>query len=72
MNARRFIRVSAGLALFALAAACGKDDTAAPGGGAVPDFLLTDVNPASATYAEPVSPRDYLEVVSAWYFGSAT
>ena len=38
----------------------------------MPDFTLTDVNPASATKDQGVSPRDYLEQVSAWYFGHAT
>lgn len=36
------------------------------------DFAIRDVNPASARYDEPVSPRDYLGRVSAWYFGHAT
>jgi hypothetical protein len=34
----------------------------------VPDFTLVDINPASARLDESVSPRDYLEVVSGWYF----
>ena len=38
----------------------------------VSDFLLTDVNPDSATYGEGVSPRDFQQQVSAWYFGHAT
>jgi hypothetical protein len=38
----------------------------------VPDFSLLDVNPASPTANQPVSPRDYLMRVSAWYFGHAT
>jgi hypothetical protein len=38
----------------------------------VSDFSLLDVNPNSTTYEESVSPRDYLEQVSAWYFGHAT
>ena len=45
-----------------------------PGEGeaaAMPDFLLTDVNTASATANQGVSPRDYLEQVSGWYFGTA-
>lgn len=33
-----------------------------------PDFSLQDVNTASSTYQQPVSPRDYLEQVSGWYF----
>ncbi len=38
----------------------------------VPDFALVDVNPTSSTYNQPVSPRDYLQEVSGWYFGHAT
>lgn len=39
-----------------------------PGANALPDFLLADLNPNSARYGELVSPRDYLEEVSGWYF----
>jgi hypothetical protein len=46
------------------------------GGGlmaeAVPDFSLVDMNPASATYGQAVSPHDHLGRVSAWYFGHST
>ena len=38
----------------------------------VSDFMLTDVNPTSSTYGEAVSPRDFQQQVSAWYFGHAT
>jgi len=38
----------------------------------VVDFSLLDVNPNSATHDQPVSPRDYMQKVSAWYFGHAT
>ena len=41
-------------------------------GEAVADFSLLDVNSTSATYDQGVSPRDYLQQVSAWYFGHAT
>ena len=37
-----------------------------------PDFALVDVNATSSTHNQAVSPRDYLEQVSAWYFGHAT
>lgn len=43
----------------------------AVGAGIVPDFALTDVNSTSSTYNQEVSPRDYLEQVSGWYFGHA-
>ncbi len=49
-------------------------DATSSGGddGVVPDFELIDVNTNSATYNQPVSPRDYLEMVSGWYFTHAT
>jgi hypothetical protein len=67
------------LALLLLAVAACNDDPAAPsnGGGdlpegVVPDVALRDVNATSATFDQDVSPRDYLQKVSAWYFGHAT
>ena len=39
-----------------------------PGPNAVPDFLLADINPNSSTMGQNVSPRDYLQQVSGWYF----
>lgn len=42
------------------------------GTGQVPDFSLVDVNATSSSYGDPVSPRDYLMQVSAWYFAHAT
>lgn len=36
---------------------------------AAPDFSLVDVNPNSSRHGEQVSPRDYLQQVSAYYFG---
>lgn len=41
-------------------------------GEAMPDFVLIDVNPTSATYNQDVSPRDYLGQVSGWYFTYST
>ena len=38
----------------------------------VPGFGLVDVTPASATYNQTVSPRDYLGQVSAYYFVRTT
>jgi hypothetical protein len=40
-------------------------------GTPMPDFTLVDVNPGSATYNQGVSPSDYLQQVSGWYFGGA-
>ncbi|NLF68767.1 MAG: hypothetical protein GX575_06885 [Candidatus Anammoximicrobium sp.] len=37
-----------------------------------PDLSLLDVNSASSTYQQAVSPRDYLEQVSGWYFANGT
>ena len=42
------------------------------GANAQPDFHLTDVNTTSTSFDTAVSPRDYLEEVSAWYFGHST
>jgi hypothetical protein len=43
-----------------------------PSDDALPDFSLVDVNANSARYQETVSPRDYLGLISAWYFGHST
>ncbi len=40
--------------------------------GPVADFSLEDVNATSSTVGQAVSPRDYLQKVSGWYFGHAT
>jgi hypothetical protein len=45
---------------------------AGAGTDAQPDFHLTDVNDSSGSAGNAVSPRDYLEQTSAWYFGHAT
>jgi hypothetical protein len=64
------------LVMALLASGCKDDDPVDPGSGSpagtAPAFSLVDVNPTSATYDQPVSPRDHLERVSAWYFGHAT
>lgn len=39
---------------------------------AMPDFELTDLNPTSPRFGEVVSPRDYLQEVSGWYFTHST
>lgn len=72
MNRKILTRIMPLVVLAVLAAACSDDDPAAPGNSAVPDFAVIDVNPASVTGAQVVSPRDYLQKVSAWYFGHAT
>ena len=46
-------------------------DTGAPS-NAVADFALVDLNPNSARCGEVISPRDYLEQTSGWYFTHAT
>jgi hypothetical protein len=38
----------------------------------VADFSLQDVNASSPTFGTPVSPRDYLQQVSGWFFGEST
>jgi len=73
----RLLRASLALVLLGtIAAGCGKDDPAPlkpmATGTLAPDFTLTDVNPNSSSYNQPVSPRSQLGKVSAWYFGHAT
>ena len=34
-----------------------------------PDFLLPDVNPASERSGQKVSPRQYQQQITVWYFG---
>ena len=36
------------------------------------DFSLPDANPSSPSFGQPISPRDYLNQVSGWYFIKAT
>ena len=43
-----------------------------PGLNAVPDFSLADINPNSATMGQNISPRDYLQQISGWYFIKST
>ncbi len=51
----------------------GEPDTGgAPDTFPQPDFALLDENPSSPRSGEVVSPRDYLEQVSGWYFTHAT
>lgn len=71
-------RLSLTLGLLLLLYGCSEDsaDTPLDPGGlpadVVPEFSLLDVNPNSATKDSRLSPRDYLQTVSAWYFGHAT
>jgi hypothetical protein len=43
-----------------------------PVDAAMPGFALVDVNVHSPTYRRIVSPRDFVGMASAWYFGHAT
>ena len=43
-----------------------------PGLNAVPDFSLADINPNSVTMGQNISPRDYLQQISGWYFIKST
>ena len=47
-------------------------ETTNPGPNAVPDFLLADINPNSSTMGQNISPRDYLQQISGWYFIKST
>ncbi|MFV2068367.1 MAG: putative Ig domain-containing protein [Pirellulales bacterium] len=40
--------------------------------GLAPDFSLTDANATSPTYNQEVSPRDFVQQASGWYFTYAT
>ena len=72
MHRPRFVLLLCTL-LFAGLLGCSDDEpTAPPIGEIVTDFSLTDVNATSATVSQAISPRDYLEKVSAWYFGQST
>jgi len=61
-------------------AACGQapaNDPTSPSGNSMalvvqPEFGLEDVNTSSPRFGERVSPRDYLQKVTGWYFGWAT
>ena len=46
--------------------------TTDPGPNAVANFSLPDINPASPTLGQNISPRDYLQQISGWYFIKAT
>lgn len=69
--------VAAGLLLVL---ACGDDKSPneppppppPPPPAQMPDFTLVDVNPNTATSGQAVSPRQYQQKISAWYFGHAT
>ena len=39
---------------------------------AQPDFTLEDINPSSQSFTQSISPRDYLNQVSGWYFIQST
>lgn len=75
---RRFLRAALVVLACGLAAACSDDDGPTRSGenpppeGQMPDFAALDVNTTSPRAGQQVSPRDYLEKVSAWYFGHAT
>jgi hypothetical protein len=68
----RMLRLAPILAVagVALAAGCSNDKGSLQ--GVAPDFFLVDVNPNSATHDSTISPRAYLDKVSAWYFGHST
>jgi len=56
-----------------LVGGCSDDDPTAPATtNPMPDFTMVDVNATSATFDQGVSPRDYLQKTSAWYFGHST
>jgi len=66
-------RLAAAATLLAALTGCSKHDnpTRPPADQAAPDFSLVDQNPNSATAGKAVSPRQYVNKVSAWFFGEA-
>ena len=48
------------------------DSAEGEAGSTVGEFSLTDVNPESTDFSQSVSPSDYLQHASAWYFGHST
>ena len=58
-------------AALALLPACGGGSDATAPAGPQPDFSLLDANTASASAGTNVSPRDFLGMVPAFYFGNA-
>ncbi|MFH1810406.1 MAG: hypothetical protein ABIJ09_16815 [Pseudomonadota bacterium] len=69
----RHLHILTSFVLGSLVAACGpaQGPVFSASDGAMPEFSLSDVNPASVRYQQAVSPRDYLAKVSGWYFGHA-
>lgn len=57
--------------LLGLVSACGNSQPS-PAPKLMPQFQLVDVNSASATYQQKLSPSYFKGQVSAWYFGHAT
>lgn len=75
MNLKRTRITGALILAAALMLGCPGENTGDNNGdstGALPDFALVDVNPTSARSGQTISPRDYLDQVSAWYFGHST
>ncbi|NOY26673.1 MAG: hypothetical protein GXP62_12435 [Oligoflexia bacterium] len=62
------MEVSLTAAALTLALGCASP----PPQGVMPDFSLEDVNTASVSYRDTISPRDKLDQISAWYFGHST
>ena len=48
------------------------DNTTGPVLNAVPNFTLPDTNPSSPTVGQTISPSDYLQQISGWYFIKST
>ena len=51
---------------------CVGDSSAVVDTMVIADFSLADVNASSSTFGDTVSPRAYLQKLSAWYFGHST
>ena len=76
MRRRELLIIGAVIAVAGATGCLDRDDGKAPTGpgpsGLAPDFALGDVNPSSPSFGTMVSPRNFQDQVSAWYFGYAT
>ena len=66
------MRCVAAITIFLLAGACQPPTVKPTPGDVMPDFSLVDLNPASATSQQQVTPRQMLGHVSGWYFAHSS
>ena len=49
-----------------------EDDEEQPNIARIADFSLPDINSGSPTFGQTISPRDYIQQITGWYFVKAT